>query len=210
MQASIFIARLLGAMFVVVGVALLVKPRMFRTILSEFIRGATWLYLAGFIGLLAGMALVLTHNVWAPDWRLIITLIGWVTIVRALISIFQPQWIVAAGTAILEHRGAFVGAAVFNLIIGLVLRGPRIIAVAGNRGHLWGEQHRIETRTKPNHSRVNSGRLTIGGNYSRSLELFRLRGVNAASAKWASMLGTSERTKELGSEAEWCCRSGLN
>ncbi|MGA2817062.1 MAG: hypothetical protein ABSE67_12330 [Xanthobacteraceae bacterium] len=89
--------------------------------LSEFIRGATWLYLAGFIGLLTGMALVLTHNVWAPDWRLIITLIGWVTIVRALISIFQSQWIVAAGTAILEHRGAFVGAAVFNLIIGLVL-----------------------------------------------------------------------------------------
>src|ERR1039458_8497944 len=47
-------------------------------------------------------------------------------------------------------------------------RGPRIIAVAGNRGHLWGEQHRIETRTKRNHSRVNSGRLTIGGNYSGS------------------------------------------
>jgi hypothetical protein len=48
------------------------------------------------------------------------------------------------------------------------LRGPRIIAVAGNRGRLWGEQHRIETRTKRNHSRVNSRRLTIGGNYSRS------------------------------------------
>jgi type III restriction enzyme len=47
-------------------------------------------------------------------------------------------------------------------------REPRIIAVAGNRGRLWGEQHRIETRTKRNHSRVNSGRLTIGGNYSRS------------------------------------------
>src|ERR1035438_5462771 len=47
-------------------------------------------------------------------------------------------------------------------------RGPRIIAVAGNLGDLWGEQHGIETRTKPNHSWVNSGRLTIGGNYSRS------------------------------------------
>src|ERR1019366_4063723 len=45
---------------------------------------------------------------------------------------------------------------------------PRIIAAAGNRGHLWGEQHGIETRTKRNHSWVNSGRLTIGGNYSRS------------------------------------------
>ena len=48
------------------------------------------------------------------------------------------------------------------------MRGPRIIAVAGNRGHLWGEQHRIETRTKRNHSRVNSEYLTLGGNYSRS------------------------------------------
>ena len=47
-------------------------------------------------------------------------------------------------------------------------RGPRIIAVAWNLGDLWGEQHGIETRTKPNHSWVNSGRLTIGGNYSRS------------------------------------------
>jgi hypothetical protein len=47
-------------------------------------------------------------------------------------------------------------------------RGPRKIAVAGNRGHLLGEQHRIETRTKRNHPRINSGRLTIGGNFSRS------------------------------------------
>jgi hypothetical protein len=37
-------------------------------------------------------------------------------------------------------------------IAAVALRGPRIIAVAGNRGHLWGEQHRIETRTKRNHS----------------------------------------------------------
>src|SRR5664280_2498955 len=52
--------------------------------------------------------------------------------------------------------------------VDLKVRGPRIIAVAGNLGDLWGEQHRIETRTKPNHSWVNSGLLTIGGNYSRS------------------------------------------
>jgi len=121
MQASIFIARLLGPMFVVVGIALLTKPQMFRTILPEFVGSPTWLYLAGFIGLLAGMALVLTHNVWTLDWRLIITLIGWFTLVRALITIFRPQWILAAGTAILAHRGVFLGAALANLIVGLVL-----------------------------------------------------------------------------------------
>jgi uncharacterized membrane protein len=121
MQASVFIAQLLGPMFVVAGVAFLVKPQMIRTILPEFIRSPTWLYLAGFLGLLVGMALVLTHRVWALDWRLIITVIGWLTLVRALITIFQPQWIVAAGNAMLAHRGIFVGSAVTELIIGLVL-----------------------------------------------------------------------------------------
>jgi hypothetical protein len=94
---------------------------MFRDILHEFIRSATLVYLAGFLGLLAGMALALTHNVWVLDWRLIITLIGWITIGRALITIFQPQWIVTAGTRVLENCRVFVGAAATNLILGLVL-----------------------------------------------------------------------------------------
>src|ERR1019366_4640791 len=71
------------------------------------------------------------------------------------------------------------------------LRGPRIIAVAGNLGDLWGEQHGIETRTKPNHSWVNSGRLTIGGNYSRSPQFYyhRDRGLNRAMMQRAKEAG---------------------
>lgn len=121
MAASVFIARLLGPVFLVVGVALLLKPQAFRTILQEFLRSPTLLYLAGFIGLLAGLALLLTHNLWVPDWRLIITLIGWITLIRALITILLPQWIVAMGNMLLEHRGTFFGAGLANLIIGLVL-----------------------------------------------------------------------------------------
>jgi hypothetical protein len=121
MQTSIFIARLLAPLFLVVGIALLAKPAMFRTMLREFIGSPIWLYFAGFLGFLAGMALILTHNIWTADWRVIITLLGWSSLIRALISILQPQWIVAAGNAILRRREIFVGAAVVDLIIGLVL-----------------------------------------------------------------------------------------
>lgn len=121
MLTSVFIARLLGPIFVVVGAALLCRAQMFRGILQEFIRSAALLYLAGFFGLLAGVALVLTHNVWDLDWRLIITLVGWITIARALISIFQPAWIVTVGTKILDNHGIFIGAAVTNLMLGLFL-----------------------------------------------------------------------------------------
>lgn len=121
MPASIFIAKLLGPLYGILGIALMFKAPMFRTLLQEFLRSPTLLYLAGFLGLLGGMALVLTHNVWVLDWRIIITLIGWLTIVRAVVTIFQPQQIVALGSRILEHEGIFPAAAVINLIIGLVL-----------------------------------------------------------------------------------------
>ncbi len=121
MQTSIFIAKLLGPIFVLVGIAILVRPKAFRVLLREFIESHVMMYLAGFLGLLSGLALVLTHNVWVFDWRLIITLIGWATIVRAIVTIFQPQQIVSMGSKLLEHRGVFFGAAVIDLVIGLVL-----------------------------------------------------------------------------------------
>ena len=49
-----------------------------------------------------------------------------------------------------------------------VWRGPRNIAGASSRRHLWGEQHRIGKGTNRNHSRANSGQLTSGDNFSRS------------------------------------------
>ncbi len=121
MQTSIFIARLLGPVFLLVGIAILADPKAFRALLKEFVKSRVQMYLAGVLGLLGGLTLVLTHNVWVFDWRLIITLVGWVALVRAVITIFQPQWIASVGSKLLAHKGVFSGAAALNLVIGLVL-----------------------------------------------------------------------------------------
>jgi len=121
MSASIFIAELLGPVFVVVGIALMLREQTFRAILQDFIRSSALVYLAGFLGLISGLALVLTHNVWVFDWRVLITLIGWVAIIRAVVTVFAPQWIVALGSKLLDHRRIFLGAGVVDLIMGIVL-----------------------------------------------------------------------------------------
>lgn len=79
------------------------------------------IYLAGILGLLGGLALLITHNLWVLDWRLLITILGWVTVVRAIATIFMPQQIVAIGAWLIEHRSTFVVAAFVDLIIGAVL-----------------------------------------------------------------------------------------
>jgi hypothetical protein len=121
MQTSLFIAKLLGPMLLVVGVALLTRPEAFRALLREFIASGVLLYMAGFFGLLGGLALLLTHNVWALDWRLLVTLIGWASLLRALVTIFWPQWIVSIGAMLIERKSAFPVAATFDLVIGAIL-----------------------------------------------------------------------------------------
>ncbi len=121
MQTSLFIAKLLGPIFLVVGVALLSRPEAFRSLLREFVASGVLMYLAGFFGLLGGLALILTHNVWALDWRVLITLIGWASLVRALVTIFAPQWIASIGAKLIELRGVFAVAAAIDLVIGAIL-----------------------------------------------------------------------------------------
>jgi uncharacterized membrane protein len=121
MQTSIFLAKLLGPVFCVLGAAILVNPQSFRAILGEFIESRALLYLAGFLGLLGGMALVLTQNVWSSDWRVLITLIGWITVMRALTTIFLPQQVAGMGLWFLRHRAAFPMSALLMIAIGGVL-----------------------------------------------------------------------------------------
>jgi len=77
---------------------------MFRAILPEFIRSPTLLYLAGFLRLFGGLALVLTHNIWVLDWRLIIALVGWVNIVRVVVTIFQCNRSWGSGLSFLSNE----------------------------------------------------------------------------------------------------------
>ena len=61
---SIFLARLIGPVCLVIGVALLINGEDFRTIAGEFIASPALIFFSGIITMPAGLAIVLTHNLW--------------------------------------------------------------------------------------------------------------------------------------------------
>jgi hypothetical protein len=63
MQASVFLARLLGPLLLLPGVGLLVNPRVFRTMATEVVGSLTLVYLFGLFDFAAGLAIVLVHRV---------------------------------------------------------------------------------------------------------------------------------------------------
>jgi hypothetical protein len=100
MATSIFLAKLIGPFLLAIGLALLLNSQLHRSMLNEFLGSHALIVLSGVIMMPAGLAVVLTHNVWAADWRLIITLLGWIATVGGALRIIAPQRAAAIGRTV--------------------------------------------------------------------------------------------------------------
>jgi len=121
MATSIFLARLIGPVCLVIGVALLVNGEGFRAMLFEFIDSPALIFLSGIITMVAGLAIVVTHNLWVPDWRVLITVIGWLGTIGGAIRIVVPQQTIELGRTMLTNIYTLPIVMGFYFVIGALL-----------------------------------------------------------------------------------------
>jgi hypothetical protein len=121
MQVSVFLARLLGPLLLLPGVGLLVNPRAFRTTASEVVGSITLVYLFGLIDFAAGLAIVLVHNVWTVNWRVLITLIGWLLLIRGAARILITDTLMGYAKTLIRNKRLYPVSGGVLVILGLVL-----------------------------------------------------------------------------------------
>jgi hypothetical protein len=121
MANSIFLAKLIGPIMLAVGVGILVNAAIYRALADEFLRSRALIYLSGLLTMTAGMALVLTHNVWVRDWRTVITVLGWLAAIGGAIRIVAPQGTERLGRAMLKSRMGIAVAGAVWIAIGALL-----------------------------------------------------------------------------------------
>ena len=119
METSIFLAKMIGPVILVMGLVVLLNPLRMRTLAREFLQGEAFIFMSGLITLPIGLALVNTHNIWVADWRVIITVFGW-------LSVFAGIARMAFGSQI---KG--IGAAMIDSKIGLAAPGALMAAFGG-------------------------------------------------------------------------------
>jgi hypothetical protein len=121
METSIFLARLMGPAFLIMGLALLVNRKHFFGIVEDVLANRALLYFAGLFALVPGLAIVLVHNVWTLDWRLIVTLIGWLAVIAGALRLLLPHHVSRLGAAMLGREAVLIAGAGFYLVLGAVL-----------------------------------------------------------------------------------------
>lgn len=90
MENSILLARFIGPYIVVIGISLLLNLKYYQSIMESFFRNLALVYITGLITFVAGLAVVLFHNIWTMDWRIIITLFGWNALIKGVVLVVFP------------------------------------------------------------------------------------------------------------------------
>jgi hypothetical protein len=107
METSFFLAKLVGPVFLVMGLAVLVKPQRTRRLGREFIDNEALIFLSGVITLPVGLAIVIVHNVWVAGWPVIITIIGWLAVFAGVARMLAFDGIKSIGHAMIDRRSLF-------------------------------------------------------------------------------------------------------
>jgi hypothetical protein len=121
MQTSIFLARLIGPVMALVGISLLMNETAFRKMAMEFLRSPALIFFSGMILMPAGLAIVLSHNVWVLNWPVIITLLGWIAVISGALRVFAPDRALEIGKKAIASKQIITVSAAFWLVIGAVL-----------------------------------------------------------------------------------------
>jgi hypothetical protein len=120
-RISVFLARLIGPIFVIVAIGVLTNGAAYRSVSAELARSTALIYLSGLLAMAAGVAILLHHNVWAADWRVLITLFGWIAALGGAQRIIWPQGTEGAVRWSADNPTIFIIAGIIWLIIGGVL-----------------------------------------------------------------------------------------
>jgi glucan phosphoethanolaminetransferase (alkaline phosphatase superfamily) len=121
MQPAIFIARLAGPLFVVVGVGILLNGAVYSAMITEAVHSPTLIYFSGLSALLPGLAILNVHRTWTADWRVIITIFGWLLVIGGVIRIVLPQTTASLAGTIYSGAAALPVVAVISIVLGAFL-----------------------------------------------------------------------------------------
>jgi hypothetical protein len=94
MDNSLFLAKFWGWYLMIFFLILSFNPKRIRQIFDD-LRDEKFLIVSSFIAIIVGLLNILFHNIWESNWKLIITLIGWISLFIGLALFILPKQTVA-------------------------------------------------------------------------------------------------------------------
>ena len=121
MDTSILLARIIGPLFLVVGVGIFINLEHYRRLIVDFGASPLSIYMAGTTALVLGLLIVAYHNVWEWRWPVIITVMGWLALLKGAVRIIAPKLVATRAAHYGRNTNIVMTSAIACIALGAVL-----------------------------------------------------------------------------------------
>jgi len=91
MTTTILITRIFSILFLAVGIAGLINKNYYQTLMKDMFKNKAVTFLLGMTTLITSFLIVTYHNIWEKSWITIITVFGWLGLVKGVMILVFPN-----------------------------------------------------------------------------------------------------------------------
>ncbi len=121
MDTSIFWARVFGLFLTLYALMIFAQKKKFLKLMKSAAQNSAVMYFTGFVSLMFGILVVVTHQVWAVNWQGFITLFGWLAVIKGITRTLYPEKVKKTVDYFMKNQSMYVGALGLTLLVGLYL-----------------------------------------------------------------------------------------
>ena len=120
---TLFLSKLIGLYCILIALSMITRKQATLESGTAILRDPSMMFVLGAITLIAGLAMVLMHNIWSGGALVVIvTLVGWMTLIKSLSFLFLPTDVNAEFfLRQLHYQTLFYLYGTFLLVLGIYL-----------------------------------------------------------------------------------------
>ena len=118
MSTPVYIARLAGPILVTIGIGVLLNLQHYIDLIEEAVHSPMLIYIAGLLVLTGGLAMLNAYRAWTADWRVVVTVLGWLMVIGGVFRIVLPRLTAGLATAIYSGSVVMAIVGVIILVVG--------------------------------------------------------------------------------------------
>jgi len=133
-RRTVFLSRLIGLYCILVAISMTVHKQSITETVTSLLHNAPLMFLVGILTLVAGLAMILAHNVWSGGISTVaVTIVGWITLIKGLLFLFLPQEVEAdLFLHKLHYEQYFYVFMAISLVIGIYLTYDGFVSRSGS------------------------------------------------------------------------------
>jgi hypothetical protein len=121
MDTSRVLARIMGPLLIITALGVFLDLKSYQRLVEEFSKSPGLCYVGGFVALLLGLITLQFHSNWEPRWPVIITILGWIAVVKGVALIIFPGFVAGLWHPFMTSSAPLIVSLGISFAIGVFL-----------------------------------------------------------------------------------------